>query len=72
VHVLTDPTLCNGLDTSSFPPACVGPTLKISNPAAIAAVRLEQGQGTEFARKPVLVTGTVNGDSITVDEVTTK
>jgi hypothetical protein len=72
VHVLTGPTLCNGLDTSSFPPACVGPTLKISNPAAIAAVKLEQGQGTEFARKPVVVTGTVSGDSITVDEVTTK
>jgi hypothetical protein len=72
LHVLTDPTLCNGLDTSSFPPSCVGPTLEISNPAAIAAVKLEQNQGTEFARKPVVVTGTVSGDSITVDEVTTK
>jgi hypothetical protein len=72
IHVLTTPMLCNGLDTSSFPPACVGPTLKISNPAAIADVQLEQGQGTEFARKPVTVTGTVNDDSITVEEVSTE
>jgi hypothetical protein len=72
VHVLTVPMLCNGLDTSSFPPACVGPTLKIANPAAIADVQLEQVQGTEFARKPVTVTGTVNDDSITVEEVSTE
>jgi hypothetical protein len=71
VHVLTEPMLCNGLDTSSFPPACVGPTLKIANPAAIADLQLEQVQGTEFARKPVKATGTVNGDSITVEEVST-
>jgi hypothetical protein len=72
VHVLTAPTLCNGLDTSSYPPACIGPTLKIANPPAIADVELEQVQGTEFARKPVVVTGTVTDDSITVQEVASK
>lgn len=71
LHVLTGPALCNGLDTSSFPPACVQPSLKIANPDALAQVQLEQVQGAEFVRKPVTVTGTVAGDSITVDEITT-
>ena len=72
VHDLSVPMLCNGLETSSFPPACIGPTLRIANPAAIVDVELEEVQGTEFARKPVTVTGTVNGDSITVEEVSTE
>lgn len=72
VLVLNAPTLCNGLDTSSYPPACVSPSLEIANPPALADVKLEQAAGAEFARKPVVVKGTVTGDSITVDEVTSK
>lgn len=72
VLVLNAPMLCNGLDTTSYPPACVNPSLTIANPDALADVELVQAAGAEFASKPVVVKGTVAGDSITVDEVSAK
>lgn len=68
--------MCSTLDESIYPPGCVEPTLTISNPEAVADVRLEegvgQGAGLWWSARPVSVTGDVSGDAITVTEVATE
>ena len=65
--------VCHALDESIYPPGCVEPTLKISNPDAVADVKVEegvgQGAGLWWTTQPVSLTGDVSGDAITVSEV---
>jgi hypothetical protein len=65
--------LCNGLDTTSYPPICLEPSLKIANPAAVANVKLSEGigqaGGLRWAARPVSLTGDVEGDAVTVSEI---
>jgi hypothetical protein len=69
-------SLCHTLDESLYPPGCGQPTLTISNPDAVADVRLEegvgQGAGLWWTPRPVSLTGDVSGDAITVSEVADK
>jgi hypothetical protein len=66
--------LCNGLDGSSYPPVCLEPTLSIANPDALADVKLAEGigqaGGLRWAERPVSLTGDVQGDAVTVSEIT--
>jgi hypothetical protein len=66
--------LCNGLDETSYPPICGEPSLKIANPDAVASVKLAEGigqaGGLRWAEQPVSLTGDVQGDAVTVSEVT--
>ena len=65
--------LCNGLDTTSYPPICLEPSLKVANPAALADVKLSKGigqaGGQSWATRPVSLTGDVAGDAVTVSEL---
>jgi hypothetical protein len=68
--------LCNELDTGSYPPICIDPSLKVTNPAALADVKLSKGigqaGGLEWATVPVSLTGDVEGDAVTVSEIAKK
>jgi hypothetical protein len=65
--------LCNELDTGSYPPVCIDPALKVTNPAALADVKLSKGigqaGGLQWAPVPVSLTGDVEGDAVTVSEI---
>ena len=65
--------LCNELDTGSYPPVCIDPALKVTNPAALADVKLSKGigqaGGLQWAPLPVSLTGDVEGDAVTVSEI---
>jgi hypothetical protein len=66
--------LCNTFDETSYPPVCLEPTLTIANPDAVAAVKLAEGVGQagglRWSERPVSLTGDVQGDAVTVSEVT--
>lgn len=65
--------LCNELDTGSYPPVCIDPALKVTNPASLADVKLSKGigqaGGLQWATVPVSLTGDVQGDAVTVSEI---
>jgi hypothetical protein len=65
--------LCNELDTGSYPPICIDPSLKVTNPAALADVKLSKGigqaGGLQWAPVPVSLTGDVEGGAVTVSEI---
>jgi hypothetical protein len=65
--------LCNGLDTGSYPPVCIEPSLKVANPATLADVKLSKGVGQagglQWATLPSSLTGDVEGDVVTVSKL---
>jgi hypothetical protein len=65
--------LCNELDTGSYPPVCIEPSLKVTNPAALAEVKLSKGigqaGGLQWATVPVSLTGDVEVNAVTVSEI---
>lgn len=64
---------CHRLDEISYPPECFGATLRIANPTALEAVKLTEGigqaSGLLWTESPISLTGDVQGDAITVNEV---
>lgn len=64
---------CNALDQTIYPPGCLDPKLKITNPVALADLRLEQGvgqgAGLQWSTRRVSLTGAVEGDNLLVSEL---
>lgn len=65
--------LCNELDTGSYPPVCIEPSLKVANPKTLANVKLSKGVGQagglQWATVPTSLTGDVEGGAVTVSEI---